>query len=87
MVGHSNKKTIRLKCKVLTKTFTILDGGSTYKFTQNRVVKILGLSTVPTPNFYVMVGNGGKLWHFNLFTSSGCIRNTYLSHQFLCLTT
>ncbi|XP_061373831.1 uncharacterized protein LOC133316132 [Gastrolobium bilobum] len=62
MAGQHSTSTLRVKGRIGNASVQILvDGGSTHNFIQDRLVKFLGLETVPTQKFQVLVGNGEKM--------------------------
>lgn len=62
LLRNSSSQTLRLTGTIKNKNLTILiDGGSTYNFIQDRLVKFLGLPIINSPTFNVMVGNGESL--------------------------
>ncbi|XP_073152641.1 uncharacterized protein [Henckelia pumila] len=62
MAGQLSPRTLRMQGQVAGMSVqTLIDGGSTHNFIQERIARFLKLPIVPSPHFQVLVGNGQSL--------------------------
>lgn len=81
MEGHTSLKTTRIIGTIQNTRLTILiDGGSTHNFIEDRLVKFMGLQTVHSNQFKVMVGNDEQLNCDQMYSSIPLVLNTTTFH-------
>lgn len=62
MAGLLSPRTLRLNAIILgLQVQTLIDGGSTHNFIQERIAKFLKLPILTSPHFSVMIGNGESM--------------------------